>query len=82
MDFLYFNDPINVDVELKRWMTPRYIVQTYDITRPKIFEILQLDLEADKGRRLGRIAEQDGLTMQQLTEKVREGVAQYRAQQQ
>lgn len=82
MDFLYFNDPNNVDVELKRWMTPRYIVKTYDLPRPEVFEILQLDLDADSGRRLGRIAEQDGLTMQQLTEKVREGAAQYRAQQQ
>ena len=82
MDFVYFNDPKNVDVELKRWMTPRYIVKTYDLPRPEVFEILQIDLEADSGRRLGRIAAQDGLTMQQLTEKVREGAAQYRAQQQ
>ncbi len=82
MEFLYFNDPKNVDVDLKRWMTPLYIVETYDLPRPKVFEILQIDLEADRGRRLGRIAQRDGVTMEELTEKVREGAAQYRAQQQ
>ncbi|WP_371171496.1 hypothetical protein [Aliiroseovarius sp. 2305UL8-7] len=82
MDFLYFNDPRHVDVDLKPWMTPRYIVLTYDVPRPFVFEVLGLDIEADKGIRLGRVAEASGLSMEELTEQVRAAIDTLRAGQQ
>ncbi len=81
LDFLYFNDPQNVDVDLKPWMTPRFVVLTYDLPRPFVFELLSLDPEEDAGLRLRRIAERDGITMDELTARVREAAEQYRAEQ-
>ncbi len=82
LDFLYFNDPRNVDVDLKPWMTPRFVVMTYDLPRPLVFEILALDLEADRGLRLRQVAERHGLTMEELTARVRDAAKIYREQEQ
>ena len=79
LDFLYFNDPQNVDVDLKPWMTPRFVVLTYDLPRPFVFELLSIDPNEDSGLRLRRIAERDGITMEELTARVREATARYRA---
>ena len=81
LDFLYFNDPQNVDVDLKPWMTPRFVVLTYDLPRPFVFELLSLDPEEGSGLRLRRIAERDGITMEELTTRVREAAEQYRIEQ-
>ena len=80
LDFLYFNDPRNVDVTLRGWMTPRYIVLTYDLPRPFVREVLELPTEGSGGQRLKFIADNLGLTMEELTEHVRDAAAQYRAQ--
>ncbi|MEM7259428.1 MAG: hypothetical protein AAF404_18795 [Pseudomonadota bacterium] len=79
---LYFNDPRNVDVDLRPWMTPRYIVLTYDLPRPFVLDMLELDPALDKGVRLGRIAQQRGVSMSDLTEQVRTAAAAYREEQQ
>ena len=80
LDFLYFNDPRNVDVALKGWMTPRYVVLTYDLPRSLVRDILELPPDGPGGLRLGRIADNMGLTMEELTARVREAAAQYRAE--
>lgn len=80
LDFLYFNDPRNVDVELKPWMTPRFIVLTYDVPRSLVFEILDLDETEDRGIRLGRVAQERGLSLEDLTVLVRDEIAAYRKQ--
>ena len=79
MDFLYFNDPRNVDVDLRPWMTARFIVLTYDLPRPLVFELLGFEESARGGQRLGNVAKEMGLTMEELTELVRLGAAQHRA---
>ncbi len=81
LDFLYFNDPENVDVDLKPWMTPRFIVMTYDLPRPFVFELFELDPDTDSGLRLGRIAERDNITMEELTARVRDAAETYRSRQ-
>lgn len=81
LDFLYFNDPKNVDVDLKPWMTPRFIVITYDLPRPVVFEILALDPKEDRGLRLRRVAERQGVSMEELTARVRDAAAAYREDQ-
>ena len=78
-DFLYFNDPRNVDVDLKGWMTPRFIGITYDLPRELVFEVLELSPESARGQRLRFVAEDLGLTLDELTEKVRAAAKVYRA---
>ena len=75
---LYFNDSRNVDVDLKPWMTPRFVVLTYDLPRPLVAEILELEPAKGRGIRLGRIANERGLTMEDLTKQVRDAAAAYR----
>lgn len=77
-DALYFNDPRNVDVALKPWMTPRYVVLTYDLPRPLVMELLELDPEADRGVRLGRLAQERNISIEELTTLVRDAAAAYR----
>ena len=77
-DALYFNDPRNVDVDLKPWMTPRYVVLTYDLPRSLVAEVLTLDQESDRRIRLGQLAKERGLTMDELTALLRAAAADYR----
>lgn len=77
-DIIYFNDPAHEDVALKGWMTPRYIVLTYDVPRPVAFEILGLPENAEGGTPLRDVAEAKGITIEELTEIVRDGVEDYR----
>lgn len=78
LNFLYFNDPRNKDVDLKGWMTPRYVVMTYDLPRPLVAELLGLTDPSQRGQSLRRIADDMGLTMEELTELVRAEAAIYR----
>lgn len=82
MDALYFSDPDHTDVDLRSWMTPRYIVLTYDLPRPFVLELLELDPQTDGGFRLGKLAEERNMTMEELTEFVRSAAATYREAQQ
>ncbi|RJE78986.1 hypothetical protein [Paracoccus sp. JM45] len=78
MNVIYFNDPRNVDVDLREWMTPRFIVMTYDLPKPLVFEFLGLQPGKDDNRPLWRVAEDLGVTMDQLTDRVRDRAEQYR----
>ena len=77
-DVLYFNAPRHVDVDLQPWMTPRYVVMTYDLPRDLVFDILGVDPGADRGVRLRQIAERQGLSMEDLTARVRTAAEIYR----
>ncbi|MBO6640445.1 MAG: hypothetical protein JJ920_20595 [Roseitalea sp.] len=78
LDFVYFNDPRNVDVDLKPWMTPRVVVMTCDLPRLVVFKILALDRSTDAGIRLRHVAERQGISMEELTVRVREVAGAYR----
>ncbi|WP_310619959.1 hypothetical protein [Flexibacterium corallicola] len=81
LDTLYLHDPRHKDMALKPWMTPRYIVLTYNLPRPLVIQILSLDPKKDKGIRLGRIADEQGISMEELTARVRAAATQYREEQ-
>lgn len=78
VDILYFDNHRAVDVELQPWMTPRYVVMTYDLPRPLVFGLLDFDPDADRGIRLRQIAERQDLSMEQLTARVRSAAETYR----
>jgi hypothetical protein len=78
MDFLYFQDPNHVDVELEPWMTPRFIVMTYDLPRPLVFDLLGIQQGEERGQPMRDVAEDLGLTMEELTDLVRDAAQKYR----
>lgn len=82
LDFIYFNDPRHQDADLKPWMTPRYIVMSYDLPRPLVLEILGLPEIGGERRSLGRIAADQNMTLDELTELVRKSADAYREAQQ
>lgn len=69
---IYFNDPRHKDIDLKGWMTPRYIMLSYDLPRNVIIEVLRLD-DSFIGKRpkLKDIATKQNITLEELTNKVR-----------
>ena len=77
LDVIYFNDPRHQDQKLKSWMTPRYVVMSYDLPRDVVAEILQLN-EGDRRKKLGRIADEMGMSMGGLTDMVRGAADRYR----
>lgn len=79
---IYFNDPKHQDEALKDWMTPRYIVLSYDIPREIVADALGLDAD-NKGKRIRLldIAKAQNLTIEQLTEKIRNVAQTYRESQ-
>lgn len=77
-DAVYFNDPRHREESLKAWMTPRYVSLSYDLPPPVVRELFGIEKGADHPRRLDRLAENVGLSLDELTEKVRQASAQRR----
>jgi hypothetical protein len=78
-NFLYFNDPRHQDLALKGWMTPKYIVLSYDLPRQNVADILGITSKDQRGTPMRDIAEGMGVTLDELTEIVRAAAAEYRS---
>jgi len=78
LNLLYFNDPRHQDVDLKPWMTPRYVVMSYDLPRGVVADVLDLSEEDQRGERLDVVANRLGITLDELTERVRDAAEDYR----
>lgn len=78
-DAIYFNDPRHKDGALKNWMTPRYIVLSYDLPHEFVVDTLGIT-EEERGTRprMKDIAERMDITLDELTTKVREAAKTYR----
>ena len=81
LDVIYFNDPRHKDQDLKGWMTPRYVSMSYDLPRPLVLDVLGLSENTRGGRPLRDIAQDLGLTLEELTERVRAAAVEHRAAQ-
>jgi len=69
--WVYWHDPAHQNQEIERWMTPRYVAQSYKLPPFVLGPVLFLD-EEDTTRRmsLGRIAAQNGLTLNELQDRI------------
>ncbi|RED11865.1 hypothetical protein [Pontivivens insulae] len=79
-DLVYFRDDANRDRDLRGWMTPRYVVMSYDLPRPVVADLLGLADLSERNLQMREIADRMGITLEELTEIVREGAAEHRAQ--
>lgn len=77
-NLIYFNDPRHQDEALKPWMTPRYVVMSYKLPRKVVADTLNLPEGGPRGMKLGDIADNLGLTMEELTARVREAALAHR----
>jgi hypothetical protein len=79
-DFVYFNDPRHQDEALKPWMTPRYVGMSYDLPRDVVHDIFGLSDNGPRGMTMRNIAAEQGLSLHDLTEKVRTTANAYRTE--
>ena len=64
---IYWYDPAHQDQPLAPWMTPRYVGQSYHLPREVIEEVFFIERGKEPPRmRVGSIAEQQGLTLEEL----------------
>lgn len=68
---IYFNDPDHQQETLEAWMTPRYLTLSYELPRPVVLDLLGIKEGDDHPRRLDRIAENLGISLEELTQIVR-----------
>lgn len=76
--FLFLNDPRNHDSDLKAWMNPHFVMELYDLPRPLVLELLERPDDETGGIKLGQVANELRITMEELTERIRAGAATYR----
>lgn len=78
MTVIYFYDPRHMDEPLRPWMTPRYVGMSYDLPRATVLDILGLPKDVEKGVRLHDVSVDLGVSMPELTDRVRDAAAAYR----
>jgi hypothetical protein len=76
-DAIYFDDPEHQNQTLAAWMTPRYVALSYDLPRPVVFELLGIVPDTDHRRRLDHLAARLGISLEELTLKVRSAATQH-----
>ncbi|MBL1406017.1 MAG: hypothetical protein COC17_05680 [Hyphomicrobiales bacterium] len=77
-NIIYFNDPLHKDQALKAWMTPRYVVMSYDLPPRIVAEVMNLTPRVDKRKRLSQVATDLNITLEELTIRIRVAAEKHR----
>ncbi len=77
-DVVRFNDPRYQDQALRNWMTPQYVMKSYDLPRAVVDDIFELTPEHEQRRKMRFIAQSLNLNLTELTERVRLRAKAYR----
>lgn len=72
LKIVHFNDPRHHDQALRNWMTPQYVMKSYDLPRLIIDETFDIDPNSEKRRKMRHIARRMNLTLEELTEQIRQ----------
>lgn len=70
---IYFANPGNQDRPLELWMSPRFVGKSWDLPKPVIFEIMQMDMDAppkEGPRTLADVLVRTGMTLEELQNQV------------
>ena len=71
---LYWAEPARQDQPVEGWMTPRYVALSYDLPPGVVREVLELEAVDGERRTLEEIAEDSGLTLEEIQQRVDEAV--------
>ncbi|MBV1903862.1 MAG: hypothetical protein KUG58_09525 [Marinosulfonomonas sp.] len=76
---IYWSDPTHRDQPIEGWMTPRYVVQSWQLPPEVMIEIL--DAGPMPGRRLtlAQIADDQGITLKDLAARITAATDAHRA---
>lgn len=76
---IYWMDPAHQDQPLAGWMTPRYVAMSYEIPPEVLGPALFLDRDAPPRRmRLTDIAAENGISIDELQERIDTATAAFR----
>lgn len=78
-NWVYWNDPAHIDQPIAGWMTPGYVAHSWDIPRPVMIEALALGEDDPKGRNLKRLAEAQGIPLDELIARIEAAIMAHRA---
>lgn len=79
---IYWNDPSHQDQMLAPWMTPRYVAQSYGIPPDVLGQALFFEPgNPPRRRRLEDIAASNGVTLEELQQRVTQATTAFRADQ-
>lgn len=67
---LYWADPAHRNQPIAGWMTPRYIVHSYDLPPELVRKVLNLEEEPRKRRTLAEIARDSDLTLDEIAQRI------------
>ncbi|WP_298906676.1 hypothetical protein [uncultured Aliiroseovarius sp.] len=79
VNWVYWSDPAHVDQPIAGWMTPHYVAHSWDIPRPVMIEALALGEGDPKGRNLKRLAEAQGIPLDELIARIEAAIMAHRA---
>ncbi len=79
--WVYWSDPRHQNQQVQPWMTPGYVAHSWGIPREVMREALALDEAHGRGRPLARMAEERGLSVEQLIDDLEATIAAYLATQ-
>lgn len=78
----HFSHPENRERQLELWMPPRYVAQSWQIPRPIMFDIFELEHNApheEIPRTVGAFLDDTGMTLEELQARVEAAKAELRA---
>lgn len=78
-NWVYWNDPAHIDQPIAGWMTPHYVAHSWDVPRPVMIEALALGEDDPKGRNLKRLAEAQGIPLDELIARIEAAIMAHRA---
>lgn len=74
-NLIYFADPKHKNQPLEYWMTPKYVVMSYDLPPPIIDEVMGLRPKIDKRKPLTKVIEDLDITLEELQNRINEAQA-------
>ena len=78
-NWVYWNDPAHIDQPIAGWMTPRYVAFSWDVPRPVMIDALGMGDKNPEGRNLKRLAEAQGIPLDQLIARIEAAIEDHRA---
>lgn len=80
--YIYWSDPAKQNQDLAGWMTPRYVARSYDVPPEVVKDAWDLDPDGPlKRASLEKIAEELGLTLEQMQAQVAQAAATFHGSQ-
>lgn len=76
-NLIYFADPRHQNQPLEYWMTPRYVVMSYDLPPPIVDEVMGIRPKIDKRKPLTKVLEDLGITLEELQTRINEAQAEH-----